>query len=94
MVKASEFVLSCDLTAFKLINSYVENMAKKAKQQVQEESNADTTMDASMVETEDKKSAEKQRYAELLNHVSIIAQPMASRKLTRKIYKLLKKGNL
>nr|CAG4648409.1 EOG090X0JRW [Moina brachiata]SVE93391.1 EOG090X0JRW [Moina brachiata] len=68
-------------------------MAKKAKQQVLEESNADTTMDASMAETEDKKSAEKQRYAELLNHVSIIAQPMASRKLTRKIYKLLKKAS-
>lgn len=31
---------------------------------------------------------------ELLHHVSVIAKPMASKKLTKRIYKLLKKGML
>nr|CAG4649018.1 EOG090X0JRW [Polyphemus pediculus] len=39
-----------------------------------------------------KQEDDKQSYDELLNHVSIIAKPMASRKLTKKIYKLLKKA--
>ena len=61
-------------------------MAKKSKQVVKEE-DADA-METSQVEGKSEKSS----YDELLNHVSIIAKPMASRKLTKRIYKLLKKG--
>lgn len=35
---------------------------------------------------------EKQSYEEKLQHVSVIAKPMASKKLTKKCYKLIKKG--
>ena len=70
-------------------------MGKKSKHVVEGEENnaADTSqvteMDTSVVV---KKENDKQSYDELLNHVSVIAKPMASRKLTKKIYKLLKKG--
>ena len=35
---------------------------------------------------------EKLSYEEKLQHVSVIAKPMASKKLTKKCYKLVKKG--
>nr|CAG4643641.1 EOG090X0JRW [Ilyocryptus agilis] len=38
-------------------------------------------------------SIDKLSYEEQLNNVSVIAQPMASRKLTKKVYKLLKKAS-
>lgn len=44
---------------------------------------------------EDKKDiikSEPQTYEDKLEHCSIIAKPMASRKLTKKIYKLIKKS--
>lgn len=66
-------------------------MAKKAKQQIKEEESE--SMDTSEIQTDSKKDSDKSSYEELLNHVSIIAKPMASRKLTKRIYKLLKKGN-
>jgi H/ACA ribonucleoprotein complex subunit 2 len=68
-------------------------MAKKAKHVVAEEAedNNSTEMEtASPVKV--KKEKDTPSYDELLNHVSVIAKPMASRKLTKKIYKLLKKG--
>ncbi|KAI9558643.1 hypothetical protein GHT06_015431 [Daphnia sinensis] len=61
-------------------------MAKKSKQVTQEEET--DAMETSQVEGKSDKSS----YDELLNHVSIIAKPMASRKLTKRIYKLLKKA--
>lgn len=61
-------------------------MAKKSKQ-IAKEKETDV-METSQIEG----SSEKSSYEELLNHVSIIAKPMASRKLTKRIYKLLKKG--
>lgn len=60
-------------------------MGKKTKHVV--EDNAGEVM-----ETETESTNEKTSYEELLNHVSVIAKPMAGRKLTKKIYKLLKKG--
>ncbi len=63
-------------------------MAKKSKQVIKEEET--DAMETSQVEGKSDKSS----YDELLNHVSIIAKPMASRKLTKRIYKLLKKGSL
>jgi H/ACA ribonucleoprotein complex subunit 2 len=69
-------------------------MAKKAKHVVaddQAEDNNATEMEtASPVKV--KKEKDSPSYDELLNHVSVIAKPMASRKLTKKVYKLLKKG--
>jgi len=62
-------------------------MAKKSKQVIKEEET--DAMETSQVEGKSDKSS----YDELLNHVSIIAKPMASRKLTKRIYKLLKKGS-
>lgn len=63
-------------------------MGKKSKQQPKEDDMDVTEAETSInVKTEGKSS-----YEELLNHVSIIAKPMASRKLTKKIYKMLKKG--
>lgn len=67
-------------------------MAKKSKQQVQEEEGESMELDTSQAEK--KKDSDKSSYEELLNHVSIIAKPMASRKLTKRIYKLLKKGTV
>nr|SVE75526.1 EOG090X0JRW [Daphnia dolichocephala] len=61
-------------------------MAKKSKQ-VNPEEETDA-METSQVEDKSNKSS----YEELLNHVSIIAKPMASKKLTKRIYKLLKKA--
>lgn len=63
-------------------------MGKKSKQEAKEEGN-----DAEAMETTIDESG-KPSYEELLNHVSVIAKPMASRKLTKKVYKLLKKGKL
>lgn len=63
-------------------------MAKKSKQVIKEEET--DAMETSQVEGKSDKSS----YDELMNHVSIIAKPMASRKLTKRIYKLLKKGSL
>ena len=68
-------------------------MAKKAKHVVADETednNATEMETASPVKV--KKEKDTPSYDELLNHVSVIAKPMASRKLTKKIYKLLKKG--
>ncbi len=63
-------------------------MGKKSKQQSKED-----VMDVTEAETSiNVKTDGKSSYEELLNHVSIIAKPMASRKLTKKIYKMLKKG--
>ena len=65
-------------------------MAKKSKQLVkEEEAEAMETVDSPV---EKKRDSEKSSYEELLNHVSVIAKPMATRKLTKRIYKLLKKG--
>nr|SVE76157.1 EOG090X0JRW [Daphnia hispanica] len=61
-------------------------MAKKSKQVIKEEET--DAMETSQVEGK----SDKGSYEELLNHVSIIAKPMASRKLTKRIYKLLKKA--
>jgi len=70
------------------------SMAKKSKHVEEEESSADQTMEIeSPTKIKKEKDDGKAAYDELLNHVSIIAQPMASRKLTKKVYKLLKKGN-
>jgi len=70
-------------------------MAKKAKHVVaddQAEDNNATEMEtASPVKV--KKEKDSPSYDELLNHVSVIAKPMASRKLTKKVYKLLKKAS-
>nr|CAG4642214.1 EOG090X0JRW [Eurycercus lamellatus] len=65
-------------------------MGKKSKQVAQEEENEAEAMDTTVG---DKKDAGKSSYEELLNHVSVIAKPMASRKLTKKIYKMLKKAS-
>ena len=63
-------------------------MGKKSKQQSKED-----VMDVTEAETSiNVKTDGKSSYEDLLNHVSIIAKPMASRKLTKKIYKMLKKG--
>lgn len=63
-------------------------MGKKSKTAIKEE--PVEALDDSQVEI--KQETEKVSYDELLNNVSIIAKPMASRKLTRRIYKLIKKG--
>ena len=62
-------------------------MGKKSKQVTQEDGN-----DTEAMETTIDAESGKQSYEELLNHVSVIAKPMASRKLTKRIYKVLKKG--
>merc|ERR1712116_40669 len=68
------------------------SMAKKSKH-VEEENTADQTMEIeSPTKVKKEKDDDKQAYEELLNHVSVIAKPMASRKLTKKVYKLLKKA--
>nr|CAG4636684.1 EOG090X0JRW [Eubosmina coregoni]SVE70194.1 EOG090X0JRW [Eubosmina coregoni] len=61
-------------------------MVKKTKQVAQEE-------EAETMEVEASKEVEKSSYEELLHHVSVIAKPMASKKLTKRIYKLLKKAS-
>lgn len=62
-------------------------MGKKSKQPKED------AVDVTDAETSiNLKTDGKSSYDELLNHVSIIAKPMASRKLTKKIYKMLKKG--
>nr|ACO10337.1 H/ACA ribonucleoprotein complex subunit 2-like protein [Caligus rogercresseyi] len=50
--------------------------------------------DESLLNTTNGSSAEltKEVYEEKMKHVSIISKPMASRKLTKKIYKCIKKG--
>lgn len=69
-------------------------MAKKSKHVEEEENTADQTMEIeSPTKVKKEKDDDKQAYEELLNHVSVIAKPMASRKLTKKVYKLLKKGD-
>ena len=70
-------------------------MAKKSKHVEEgEENSADQTMETdSPTKIKKEKDDDKQSYEELLNHVSVIANPMASRKLTKKVYKLLKKGD-
>lgn len=65
-------------------------MAKKSKQVIKEEE--PESMETAESPVEKKKDSDKSSYEELLNHVSIIAKPMATRKLTKRIYKLLKKG--
>ena len=70
-------------------------MAKKSKHvgEEEEENSADITMEVeSPTKIKKEKEDDRPSYEELLNHVSVIAQPMASRKLTKKVYKLLKKG--
>jgi len=69
-------------------------MAKKSKHVEEgEENSADQTMETdSPTKIKKEKDDDKQSYEELLNHVSVIANPMASRKLTKKVYKLLKKA--
>ena len=64
-------------------------MGKKTKHVVEESAGEVMETEAASESTNEKAS-----YEELLNHVSVIAKPMASRKLTKKIYKLLKKGKL
>merc|ERR1712133_32574 len=70
------------------------SMAKKSKHVEEgEENSADQTMETdSPTKIKKEKDDDKQSYEELLNHVSVIANPMASRKLTKKVYKLLKKA--
>merc|ERR1711911_217387 len=69
------------------------SMAKKSKHVEEEENTADQTMEIeSPTKVKKEKDDDKQAYEELLNHVSVIAKPMASRKLTKKVYKLLKKA--
>nr|CAG4638868.1 EOG090X0JRW [Cyclestheria hislopi] len=69
-------------------------MAKKSKHVAQEEQEEEHGNGVTEIEspTKIKKESDKESYNELLNHVSVIAKPMASRKLTKKIYKLLKKA--
>merc|ERR1712071_129410 len=60
----------------------------------EEENSADITMEVeSPTKIKKEKEDDRPSYEELLNHVSVIAQPMASRKLTKKVYKLLKKAS-
>ena len=68
-------------------------MGKKSKH-VSEEAEAGDEDTELTSPTKEKNGFEKRSYEELLNHVSVIANPMASKKLTKKIYKLLKKGNV
>lgn len=54
----------------------------------------ETAADASFISNTSCSDDRKVSYDEKLAHVSVIAQPMASRKLTKKLYKLIKKGKL
>ena len=46
------------------------------------------------VEDADESTAEGPSYEDKLKFVSVIAKPMASKKLTKKLHKLIKKGSL
>nr|CAG4650649.1 EOG090X0JRW [Sida crystallina] len=68
-------------------------MAKKSKHVAdQEDEDAEMATEQVSPTKVKKEKSDGPSYDELLNHVSVIAKPMASRKLTKKIYKLLKKA--
>lgn len=43
-------------------------------------------------ETAEAEATPERSYQELVEHVNAVARPLASRKLTRKLYKCIKKG--
>ena len=63
-------------------------MGKKDKSIVEEDADQtlDKTLDQSGIKTE------RPEYDELITMINVIAKPMASKKMTRKIYKLVKKA--
>jgi len=68
---------------------------KKKKKEEQEESEAveasEEVAETSTKASDVSKSSEK--YAEKVRLVSVIAKPLASRKTTKRLYKLVKKGS-
>ena len=44
--------------------------------------------------TEDNEQTDRPPYKELIKKVNIIAKPLASKKLTKKLYKTIKKGTV
>ncbi|XP_039258954.2 H/ACA ribonucleoprotein complex subunit 2-like protein [Styela clava] len=63
------------------------NKMGKVKKEIPEDTDADKSADASFL-TENKKT-----YDELLVHLNPISKPLASRKLTRRLYKCVKKAS-
>nr|CAG4641371.1 EOG090X0JRW [Eulimnadia texana] len=69
-------------------------MASKKSKHVVKEEPMDEDLDTTQGDPSTPKAkSDKDNYNEQLNYVSIIANPMASRKFTRKIYKFLKKAS-
>lgn len=63
-------------------------MGKNSKQVEGKNENSNKTLD----NTADEGSAERPPYSELARRISVIAKPLASKKLTKKVFKTIKKG--
>ena len=60
----------------------------KTKSKDKDAGEADTTQDKTMEE----ENSERPPYEELVKQISIISKPLASKKLTKKLFKTIKKG--
>ena len=68
-----------------------EKMGKtKSKDKDADAGEADTTQDKTMEE----ENSERPPYEELVKQISIISKPLASKKLTKKLFKTIKKGRV